>query len=268
MKFLLFSILIVLFTSCSIFHKKEANPESNIDVKSEIIKGRSRFLSVTTQATDSVEQVIEYSFYKNKQNQLKPHEDSINKRIIDFVSTNTEFDHSTIKPEELDSKFFYHQLVKFDSLSHVDFVESEDERWWQIETSIGIQEFEQYSDLTINSWSYTGGAHGNAYLGYYLIDNSTGKLLKLEDFISDVPAFTIIAEQYFRSDNGLAPEDDLTEMGFWFTDGIFTCNNNFIFRDGKMQFLYNQYEIAPYAAGQITIEIPIEEIQNLLKIKL
>ena len=30
-------------------------------------------------------------------------------------------------------------------------------------------------------------------------------------------------------------------------------------------FIYNKYEIAPYAAGEITVDIAVEDIKNILK---
>ena len=41
--------------------------------------------------------------------------------------------------------------------------------------------------------------------------------------------------------------------------------DNFLFSKNAMLFLYNRYDIAPYAAGEIVIEVPYEEIGHYLK---
>ena len=41
-------------------------------------------------------------------------------------------------------------------------------------------------------------------------------------------------------------------------------NDNFYFDKENLYFLYNQYEIAPYAAGPVLIKIPFKEIKPLL----
>ena len=41
-------------------------------------------------------------------------------------------------------------------------------------------------------------------------------------------------------------------------------NNNFFFTAEGMVYLYNQYEIAPYAAGQIEICLPYEKVLPLV----
>ena len=42
-------------------------------------------------------------------------------------------------------------------------------------------------------------------------------------------------------------------------------SNNFILGKEKISFIYNVYEIAPYAFGEIVIDITYEELKDLLK---
>jgi hypothetical protein len=50
--------------------------------------------------------------------------------------------------------------------------------------------------------------------------------------------------------------------------GKFHFNNNFAFTKDGIEFLYNAYEIAPYAVGASGFTIPYEKIIPYLKIKI
>jgi hypothetical protein len=45
---------------------------------------------------------------------------------------------------------------------------------------------------------------------------------------------------------------------------IESCDN-FYFDDTNFYFVFNPYEIGPYSAGYISIQIPIEELKPLIK---
>jgi hypothetical protein len=42
-------------------------------------------------------------------------------------------------------------------------------------------------------------------------------------------------------------------------------NGNFAVTGSGIGFLYNQYDIAPYAAGQITVDLSFDELKGILK---
>ena len=47
-------------------------------------------------------------------------------------------------------------------------------------------------------------------------------------------------------------------------DNQFALNNNFLITPLGLRFLYNQYEIKPYSAGQTVLFIPYAKIKSLL----
>ena len=143
----------------------------------------------------------------------------------------------------------------------------EDYPWYYYDSTFIDESFEKFVQVKRNNYSFTGGAHGNAYVSNNLFSKETGEQLDLKDFISDVPKLTKIGDKYFRQTVEIQPTDDLEEQGFWFTKG-FELNGNFYFENNKMIFVYNQYEIAPYSMGIISVEIPIREIKSLFKIDL
>jgi hypothetical protein len=76
-----------------------------------------------------------------------------------------------------------------------------------------------------------------------------------------------LVDAYFRKSNNLSPSDNLQDAG-WFIDNQLKATNNFFFRDKKVVFVYNTYEIAPYSMGVTQVKIPLSRLENILKIKL
>ena len=57
---------------------------------------------------------------------------------------------------------------------------------------------------------------------------------------------------------------EVVDNGYLFDNSIHV-SNNFILGIDKITFIYNPYEIAPYAAGEIIVEVPISKIKHLIK---
>ncbi len=268
MKILSSLIVIILLVSCGVTKPviTKTTIESNAPVNL-IVHGEAKIQSISTLKTDTALLIITYDFYENQSQGLLPFQDSINFRIVDFVRSNTEFEIDYDPNKKLSNDFFLSQLAYFDSLSRLESDMLDEGQLWELESNIGILEFKDFVELDLSIWNYTGGAHGNGFTSYSLIDRVNGKELALSDFIKDVPTFTELAEKYFRAQNEIEENANLTDLGFWFTEGVFSCNENFYFEDGNMNFLYNNYEIAPYSAGQISISIPLSELKPFLKIQ-
>lgn len=105
---------------------------------------------------------------------------------------------------------------------------------------------------------YLGGAHGSYVVNYYNFDIQSGKLLGISDVVpADKEMLVMKAmEEQLCEDWEAKDLDDLKE-----TTGI-TClgdlylTNNFLLEGDSIVFLFNQYEIAPYAAGLISVTLP------------
>lgn len=196
---------------------------------------------------------------------LLPYQQTTNDLIVNLIGMpigeGTKKKKVTLKGDE-----FYRNSMKNFIASYNDDKESMPELYsYTQEDSVSIDEqYEDFVQLHMFSYIYMGGAHGNANDAHYLISKENGKRLALKDVVKDINKFTTLAEVYFRKGLELAADADLQEEGFWFDKG-FKCNENFYFSDGKMIFVYNQYEIAPYAVGIIYNEIPISKIKHLLK---
>ena len=113
--------------------------------------------------------------------------------------------------------------------------------------------------------SFTGGAHPGHEARYLNFDAATGEPVKLPAILKDgsIPKLTAIAETHFRRERKLGATADLE--GFTFPHGRFELNDNYGFGEDRLVFLFNRYEIAPYYLGEIKIEIPYDEIRDLLR---
>lgn len=139
---------------------------------------------------------------------------------------------------------------------------------WQSETT-GEVLLDRPGLLTVSIFTYafTGGAHGMSVTQYLIFDTATGRQLGLNDLFKPGFEATLdkLIERRFRQMRGLSATDPLnSEKGGLFENKI-THNENFAVTGSGIRFLYNQYEIAPYAAGQITINLSFDELKEILK---
>ncbi|WP_340199562.1 DUF3298 and DUF4163 domain-containing protein [Ascidiimonas sp. W6] len=128
----------------------------------------------------------------------------------------------------------------------------------------------QTSDLIcveIAAYIFTGGAHGYNSNSFLLFEAKTGQLIGIEDIFKDLDAFKKIAEKKFRVQEGIPETAVINSTGFMFENEVFELAENIGFQEGEIVLIYNQYEIASYAHGQIIVEIPIDEVKPLMKIQ-
>ncbi len=119
--------------------------------------------------------------------------------------------------------------------------------------------------LEYGGYAFQGGAHGGSFTGFINWDGKTNKNVTLDDILiaGYKPELNKIAERIFRKDEKLtttAPLDD-----YFFDKNIFKLNENYSITPIGLRFMYNQYEIKPYASGQTELLIPYSEISKLMR---
>jgi hypothetical protein len=114
---------------------------------------------------------------------------------------------------------------------------------------------------------FTGGAHGVRTQLYRNFRPDTGAAITLEELIVEggIEQLTAVGEEIFRTAHELAPDIALDDAGFWFDDGVFALNDNFLVSTDALFFYYNEYEVAAYAVGPTELLIPYERIGSLLR---
>ncbi|MBE7175208.1 MAG: DUF3298 domain-containing protein [Mucilaginibacter polytrichastri] len=120
--------------------------------------------------------------------------------------------------------------------------------------------------LMVDSYVFQGGAHGSPATVYHNWDTKSGKELELDDLLNPgwKAALTKTGEQIFRKQENLSAGISLSK-GYFFDKGVFSLNGNFLITEKGLQFLYNPYEIKPYAAGKTELLIPYTAIASLIK---
>jgi len=122
-----------------------------------------------------------------------------------------------------------------------------------------------FISLEVERYSFSAGAHGMGWIDFIHHDLKTGKRLYLNDFFKSIDKLMKLTESSFRKQMELKENDDLEKSGFWFTNNKFHINENFCFRNDSIEFMYNQYEIAPFSMGSILIKVPTKEVKSDLR---
>ncbi|WP_374950653.1 DUF3298 domain-containing protein [Mucilaginibacter sp.] len=122
--------------------------------------------------------------------------------------------------------------------------------------------------LEYGGYVFQGGAHGGSFTGFVNWDTKSNKKVLLKDILVDgyESQLTKIAEDIFRKNEKLSPTESL-EPNYFFKDAKFAPNQNFAITPMGLRYMYNQYEIKPYAAGQTELFIPYTSIKSLIRPK-
>ena len=120
---------------------------------------------------------------------------------------------------------------------------------------------------SIYNYTFTGGAHPNGFKFYYTFAADKGTQVKLTDLRNPkkFAEFKALAEKQFRETREIEEGQTFEEAGYWFENDAFALNNNFKYDAKGLTLHYNQYEIAPYSEGVITLEFPYSQIKEMVK---
>lgn len=133
-----------------------------------------------------------------------------------------------------------------------------------------------YKDESLLSFSahytdYQGGAHG-----IYIQENITVNLNTIEKiqetdiFIPNYkePLAQVIRKKLLENLREIYDGDDEYLKQYFFEFNNIYPNNNFLIDDKGLNYVYNVYEIAPYASGMFEVFIPYSEITHLLNMEI
>jgi hypothetical protein len=111
--------------------------------------------------------------------------------------------------------------------------------------------------VELETYVYSGGAHGIGNQSYLHFNMKTGEVYNLAVIFK--PGYKNELNKIIQA---RCDEKKQSDDFFVFNDARPTVNENFYFDNKNFYFVYNPYEIAPYSSGYITIDIPIEKIEN------
>jgi len=139
--------------------------------------------------------------------------------------------------------------------------------WLSFEETVeGKPLFDQFDFLSyqVTTYTYSGGAHGETLTKVGVLDLQTLYPLNLLD-IFDLDILPLVAEkiqQQLMKDNDCKTPEDLTE--YFIDPASVTATENFFIDQRGMNWIYDPYEIAPYAMGTIRVSVPWTELRSLL----
>ncbi|HEY8938116.1 MAG TPA: DUF3298 domain-containing protein [Cyclobacteriaceae bacterium] len=121
--------------------------------------------------------------------------------------------------------------------------------------------------LTASNESFTGGAHGSYGTYFINLEPSTGKSITLHDVLKPGYEDTLhkLGEEEFKKSVQIDDSTSYADIGFEFPDDQFQLNDNYGFTNKGIRFVFNVYEIGPYALGSREVFIPYDKIKNWLK---
>lgn len=129
-----------------------------------------------------------------------------------------------------------------------------------------IRQDANLTTIESNTYTFQGGAHGGSYTFFINWDTKADKNLALEDILVDgyKAKLTQVADTIFRQQEKLSDTSSLAK-DYFFKDSKFKLNRNFLITPLGLRFVYNIYEIKPYAAGRTELLIPYNKIKPILK---
>lgn len=124
------------------------------------------------------------------------------------------------------------------------------------------------------AWNFSGGVHPNRSLISYNFDAGTGDVLTLSDVLTNADVaealYLKVMDGLDRRSEELSPgqsvwNDDYQEIVREHFHLEHTSSECWYFTETGMHFYFSPYEIAPYAVGEVDIEIAYSELNGILK---
>jgi len=190
---------------------------------------------------------------------------SINDSILAFVYLATEADPAWPQPEVFDSaaqKMFV-MLQEDAAIRGTDGIQMSFSN--ELKSKV-VWQTNKYLSLEMDTWSFSGGAHGMYGTLLETFDLNTGKPLLLTDIVKDTTALRPLLEKGFVEAKKVDAPDmaKMTLADFLLSEfkqlpmPVIYC----IVPEG-LRFVYNPYEVAPYAVGQTDILLTWAQLGGL-----
>ena len=113
-------------------------------------------------------------------------------------------------------------------------------------------------------YSYLGGAHPGTMYSTVNFDTATGNVLDFADVVSDENSAYNFVVDYILNLMADPSYDGYFFDGYTTTVSNFDLNGRWFFSNDGFVVIFNEYDVAPYAAGHFEFTIPYTEFALLL----
>lgn len=121
--------------------------------------------------------------------------------------------------------------------------------------------------VKLDSYIFTGGAHGQSTTRFLNFDKKKGELIETSDLFAEDAQFLGYVETKFRTQEKIPEGTSINSTGFMFENNAFYLPENIGYTQKGILLLYEQYEVASYAEGPIELLLPYPEVQGFLTVK-
>lgn len=249
-----FTALTILCTACSPKTENEPVAENSSEIKTETFKVDSMAIADSLKVSDSVT-----ASFKMTTLIFPTFSD---KMMLDSIYAGQNIKANTYTKDDLQRAIdeLKNNYYRENKASLADWSPGFAQTWSQNSAMKIFSKADDMLTVIYLSDGYSGGAHGYYNEAYRVFDLKTNKQLSLNDVIKNQDAQVwarILMTHFLKNDLGVGQAEMLLVKEI-------PLNNNFYFDKNNLYFLYNQYEIAAYAAGPVLIQIPFAEIKPLL----
>ena len=241
--------------------------ENPIQFDSLFVEKTYHFFNVDTNPKCSLQINFVYPVnYANKE--------ILNLTLQQFVSVFFGDDYKTLTPEEAAEKYADNFIKTYKEIEQ-DFKVALDNHDMEIDESWYVNEETSSNRIVYNRNDllsivvckeyYYGGAHGGHNYVNRVIDLKTGQRITEDEIFADDyqdDLTKIIIDAIALSNNVEMAE--LENIGFYNLNEIFP-NNNFYADESGITYTFNEYEIAAYVVGAVSVQIPYDNIRHLLR---
>lgn len=133
----------------------------------------------------------------------------------------------------------------------------------KIEGAISYED-DNYLTIVLDTYLFTGGAHGYTSKKFLNFDKKKGVELENLELFNNAEEFRTFAEEVFRRTENIPTGKSINHTGFMFEQDSFYLPENIGFTEKGIKLLYNPYEVASYTDGTIELVLPHSEVKKYL----
>ncbi len=140
---------------------------------------------------------------------------------------------------------------------------SEREVQYTSEISFNINYSKDITSVVITKYEYAGGAHPNTYSAY-INANNKDIIIPNNEIINNWKALRPLVVKELCKQKEIKETDKPEESGLFINFEELPQPENIGFTKTNLILYYNRYEIAPYAFGDLLIELPLNKISEYI----